>query len=141
MAGTFPGMTPSSRSMTMGDLPSKTYRAMSGATVRRAFGNKKTQYNLKLQFTNIGDDAPLRTDAGTVAQILSHYSAANGTFSSFDLGTAMFNGMGDETQKYFRGSQPQSPEVKWRYAKPPEVKSVYVGISNVSVELIGELDG
>ena len=140
MAATFPAMTPSTRSMTMGDLPSKTYRAMSGATVRRAFGNKKTQYILKLQFNNIGDDTPLRTNAGTVAQILSHYVAADGTFSSFNLGTAMFGGMGNNTELYFRGNQAQSPEVKWRYAKPPEVKSIHPGVSSVSVELIGELD-
>jgi len=135
MASAFPEMKPSTRSMTMGDLPSKTYRAMSGATVRRAFGNKKTQYILKLQFKNIGDDNPLRTDTGTVAQLLSHYDTANGTFDSFALGSKVFGGMSSTTKSYFRNA-----DVKWRYAKPPEVQSVYPGISNVSVELIGELD-
>jgi len=141
MAAKFPDMTPSSRSMTMGDLPSKVYRAMSGATVRRAFGNKQTQYVLKMQFTNIGDDNPLRRKAGTVKDILSHYYNANGTFERFNLGTGMFDGMGEDAKKYFKGNYSQSPQVSWRYAKPPEVKSVHPGISNVSVELIGELDG
>lgn len=135
MASAFPQMIPSARSMTMGDLPSKVYRAMSGATVRRAFGNKKTRYILKLQFTNIGDDKELRTNSGTVAQILSHYDVADGTFDSFGLSIQLFAGMGPTSLSYVRGA-----DVKWRYAKPPEVKSVKIGVSNVSVELIGELD-
>ena len=135
MASAFPQMTPSARSMTMGDLPSKVYRAMSGATVRRAFGNKKTQYVLKLQFQNIGDDAAVRTGAGTVNQILSHFDSANGTFDSFGLPIKLFEGMGSSSSNYFRGAA-----VSWRYAKPPEIKNVKTGLSNVSVELIGEID-
>lgn len=131
----FPEITPSARSMTMGDLPSKTYRAMSGATVRRAFGNKKTQYVLKLQFNNIGDDAALRTDAGTVKQILSHYDDANGTFDRFVLGNKVFGGISTTAKSYFKNA-----DVSWRYAKPPEVQSVKIGVSSVSVELIGEID-
>ena len=135
MDSAFPQMIPSARSMTMGDLPSKVYRAMSGATVRRAFGNKKTQYVLKLQFQNIGDDSAVRTGAGTVNQILSHFDSANGTFDSFGLPTKLFEGMGSSSSNYFRGAT-----VSWRYAKPPEIKNVKTGLSNVSVELIGEID-
>ena len=135
MAATFPAMTPSSRSMTMGDLPSKTYRAMSGATVRRAFGNQKTPYVLKLQSNHIGDANQSRTGAGTVAELLSHYDTANGTFDNFVLGVKVFSGVGSNAQGYFKNA-----DVKWRYAKPPEVQSVKTGVSNVSVELIGEID-
>ena len=132
----FPNMTPSSRTMTMGDLPSKVYRAMSGATVRRAFGNKKTQYVLKLQFKNIGDDNPLRTGAGTVAELLSHYDTASGTFDDFLLSKELFSGIGTTSKTYFKDA-----DVKWRYAKPPEVTSIHPGVSSVSIELIGELNG
>jgi len=135
MADAFPQMTPSARSMTMGDVPSKTYRAMSGATVRRAFGNKKTQYVLKLQFQNIGDDDAVRTPTGTVKQILSHFDSANGTFDSFTLPAEVFKGMGVTSSAYFTGA-----DVSWRYAKPPEIKSVKAGLSNVSVEFVGEID-
>jgi hypothetical protein len=135
MASAFPQMIPSARSMTMGDLPSKTYRAMSGATVRRAFGNKKTQYVLKLQFQNIGDDTAVRAGAGTVNQILSHFDSANGTFDRFGLPGQLFKGMGGTSSSYFTQA-----DVSWRYAKPPEIKNVKSGLSNVSVELIGEID-
>ncbi len=135
MASAFPQMKPSARSMTMGDLPSKVYRAMSGATVRRAFGNKKTEYILKLQFQNIGDDTQVRTGSGTVNQILSHYDSADGTFDKFTLPSSIFAGMGSSSLNYFKGA-----DVSWRYAKPPEIKSVKTGLSNVSVELIGEID-
>lgn len=125
----------------MGDLPSKVYRAMSGATVRRAFGNKKTGYVMKLQFKNLGDDVSVRGGTQkTVKEILDHYCEANGTFDSFNLGSGLTQGMGSETANYFRGSAVQSPSVSWRYAKPPEVQSVKTGLSNVSVELIGEID-
>ena len=135
MASAFPQMTPSARSMTMGDLPSKTYRAMSGATVRRAFGNKKTRYILKLQFQNIGDGFQARNGSGTVEAILSHYDSANGTFDRFGLPGQVFQGMGGSSSSYFTQAA-----VSWRYAKPPEIKNVKAGLSSVSVELIGEID-
>ena len=135
MATRFPTMTPSSRSITMGDLPIKVYRAMSGATVRRAFGNQKTQYVLKLKFNNIGDDSELRDGSGTVEAILSHYDSANGTFDRFGLPGQLFQGMGGSSSNYFTQAA-----VSWRYAKPPEIKNVKAGLSSVSVELIGEID-
>jgi hypothetical protein len=141
MAATFPNITPSSRNLTMGDLPSKVYRAMSGATVRRAFGNKKTGYVMKLQFKNLGDDVSVFSGTQrTVKEILDHYCEANGTFDNFNLGSGLTKGMGTETANYFKGNASQSPEVRWRYAKPPEVQSVKAGLSNVSVELIGEIN-
>lgn len=134
MATRFPTMTPSSRSITMGDLPIKVYRAMSGATVRRAFGNQKTQYVLKLKFNNIGDDSELRAGAGTVLDILKHYESTNGTLENFVPGPGLFQGMGAASKGYIKDV------VKWRYAKPPEIQSVKEGVSNVSVELIAELN-
>jgi len=141
MAAKFPNITPSSRSLTMGDLPSKVYRAMSGATVRRAFGNKKTGYVMKLQFKNLGDDVSVRGGTQkTVKEILDHYCEVNGTFDTFNLGRGLLKGMGTDSANYFAGTATQSPEVSWRYARPPEVQSVQTGLSNVSVELIGEID-
>ncbi len=134
MATRFPTMTPSSRKITMGDLPIKVYRAMSGATVRRAFGNQKTQYVLKLQFNNIGDDIELRRGAGTVLDILKHYESTNGTLENFQPGTGLLRGMGNASKVYIKDV------IKWRYAKPPEIQSVKEGVSNVSIELIAELD-
>jgi len=114
---------------------------MSGATVRRAFGNKKTGYVMKLQFKNLGDDVSVFSGTQrTVKEILDHYCEANGTFDNFNLGSGLTKGMGTETANYFKGNASQSPEVRWRYAKPPEVQSVKAGLSNVSVELIGEIN-
>jgi len=112
---------------------------MSGATVRRAFGNKKTRYILKLQFQNIGDDNAVRLngiiEGGTVSQILNHFDSVNGTFDGFTLSDEVFQGMGGTSSAYFTGA-----DVSWRYAKPPEIKSVKAGLSNVSVEFVGEID-
>ena len=136
MARQFPVMTPSSRKFGMGELPTKVYRSMSGAVVRRAFGNKKTNYTLDLEFKNIGDDVAFRSHSGTVKAVLSHYEDANGTFEAFSFPNRVFQGMGDDTEAYI-----QAPSnISWRYAEPPKVTSVRAGISTVQVKFIGELD-
>ena len=110
---------------------------MSGAVVRRAFGNKKTNYTLDLEFKNIGDDVAFRQYSGTVEAVLKHYEDANGTFEAFSIPARVFRGMGNDTTSYI-----QSPSnISWRYAEPPNVTSVRPGISTVQVKLIGEIDG
>ena len=137
MASAFPVMVPSSRKFQMGELPTKTYRSMSGAVVRRAFGNKKTNYTLDLEFKNIGDDVAFRQYSGTVEAVLKHYEDANGTFEAFSIPARVFRGMGDDTKSYIQGPS----NISWRYAEPPNVTSVRPGISTVQVKLIGEIDG
>jgi hypothetical protein len=44
----FPALKPTARSFQLGQYPVKTYRAMSGAVVRRSFGNKAFGYTLEL---------------------------------------------------------------------------------------------
>jgi hypothetical protein len=139
MAAQFPVMVPSSRKFQMGELPTKVYRSMSGAVVRRAFGNRKTNYTLDLEFKNIGDDANINSTnphAGNVAVILSHYESAHGTFESFNLPSRVFQCMGESTESYINNPT----DIAWRYAEAPTVTSVRRGISTVQVKFIGELD-
>lgn len=136
MANQFPVMTPTSRKFQMGELPTKVYRSMSGAVVRRAFGNKKTNYTLDLEFKNIKDDVNVSQYSGSVVAVLRHYDEANGTFESFTIPNRVFQGMGDATEAYI-----QAPSnISWRYAEPPNVTTVRCGLSTVQVKFIGEID-
>lgn len=128
MAEQFPLIKPTTRAFKLGSFPVKTYRAMSGATVKRAFGNRATGYELQLGFDNIADDVTL--------QLLKHYQDTSGGFERFTLPIRLFAGVSFDLQQYIR--TPTS--IKWEYAGPPEVESVYTGRSRVSITLLGELD-
>jgi len=128
----FPEIKPSGRRFRMGDIPSTTYTSLSGAVFRRAFGNSKTNYTLDLTFQNI-PDTNANSERSTKA-ILTHFSAANGTFSTFALNDVVIAGISD------LDAFVKNPEnVKWRYSKPPEVQSVYKNLSTVTVSLIAEV--
>lgn len=137
MARTFPPMKPSSRSFQMGELPVKTYRALSGVTVRRVFGNKQLGYTLTLEFKNIADaGGELRQGAGRALDIVNHYNDVYGTVEMFNLPDRLFDGMDGSLEAKLQ--RPYS-NLQWRYAEPPKITSVIKGISTVSVKLIGEI--
>ena len=132
----FPNMRPTTRSFTMGDYPSTTYRSLSGVTFRRNFGNKQTGYTLDLQFKNIGDNEELKVNSGTTLQILQHYIDVDGTLETFTVPNRVFAGMDDTIEDLIKAPS----NIKWRYAEPPKVKSVKTGMSTVTVKLVGELE-
>jgi hypothetical protein len=123
----FPVIKPSKREFRVGAFPVKTYRALSGATVKRSFGNRPYGYELGLEFQNIPD--------ATTTLILQHYTNTSGGFERFTLPSQLFAGMDATLQSYA-----QAPAtIRWEYAEPPTVQSVIAGRSTVSVTLIGEL--
>lgn len=128
MAEQFPAIKPTTRAFKLGSFPVKTYRSLSGATVKRAFGNRAYGFELQLGFENI-------TDA-TTEQLLAHYNGSSGGFERFTLPADLFAGMTDSLRGYI-----QAPaNIRWEYAGAPEVESVFTGRSRVSITLIGELD-
>jgi hypothetical protein len=127
MATPFPELKPTRRAFKLGAFPVKVYRSLSGATVRRAFGNRATGYELQLDYQNV-DDA-------TTAALLGHYTDTSGGFEGFTVPDVIFAGMNTTVKGYI-----QAPAgVQWQYAEPPGVQAVYKGLSNVNVRLIGEL--
>lgn len=128
MAEQFPRIKPTTRAFKLGSFPVKTYRALSGATVKRAFGDRATGYELQLGFDNISDDI--------AGQLMAHYTITSGGFERFTLPIQVFAGMNEALRTYILA--PTS--IKWEYAGPPEVQSVFFGINRVSITLLGELD-
>ena len=127
MSTPFPSLKPSAREIKLGTYPVKTYRALSGATVKRSFGNRPFGYELQLEFRNIKDTV--------TAQILQHYTTNSGGFVRFTLPASLFAGMSATLQDYTRNPA----GIQWEYAAPPSVQSVQTDTSTVQITLVGEL--
>ena len=123
----FPSIKPTARSFQLGQYPVKTYRAMSGAVVRRSFGNRAFGYTLDLQFENVPEE--------TVNTIIDHYNGQQGGTLEFAIATAVFAGYTVTLQDKVR----DTGGISWLYAEPPSVSSVIAGISTVTVKLVGEM--
>lgn len=124
----FPSIRPTGRSYSPGQFPTKVYRGLSGATVKRVFGNRSFGHVIDLQFENISD---INTKA-----IVDHYYGQYGSYERFTLPDAVFSGMSTALKDAV-----QAPvNILWEYAEPPQVESVFNGRSTVTVRLIGELD-
>jgi hypothetical protein len=127
MAAQFPGIKPTERRFRLGQYPVKVYRAASGATIKRSFGNRAFGYELQVSFENI-------TDA-VVVQIIDHYNNTQGGFERFTLPIELFAGMTATLVDKI-----QSPAlIQWEYTGPPDVRSVIGGVSTVSIGFAGEL--
>jgi hypothetical protein len=123
----FPSIKPTARSFQLGQYPVKTYRAMSGAVVRRSFGNKAFGYTLDLQFENVPESI--------VNTIIDHYNEQQGGTIGFIVATEVLAGYSITLQNkviYASG-------IEWLYAEPPSISSVIAGISSVTVKLTGEM--
>lgn len=123
----FPALTPTARSFQLGQYPVKTYRAMSGATLRRSFGNRPSGHTLDLQFDNVPE--------ATVNTIIDHYNTQGGGTLGFTLPATVFAGYSSE----LRGRAQTPTGIEWLYAEPPSVSSVLRDRSSVTVKLIGEI--
>jgi hypothetical protein len=129
----FPALKPTARSFQLGEYPIKSYRAMSGAVVRRSFGNKPFGYTLDLEFANV--------EEATVNAICDHYNNQGGGTVGFTIPTSVFESYSSTLQGKVRAPAGANGIVfiEWLYAGPPSVKSVLRDVSTVTVKLIGEI--
>lgn len=81
-----------------------------------------------MEFSNVKDFV--------ARQIVDHYYGQNTTVDSFSLPSASMTGVEDTALLNFMRSPTNN---LWVYAGPPQVRSVFPGISTVSVELEAEL--
>ena len=123
----FPALKPTARSFQLGQYPVKTYRAMSGAVVRRSFGNKAFGYMLDLEFANVSE--------ATVNTIIDHYNGQQGGTLGFAIDGTVFLGytVALQTKAFYPSG------IEWLYAEPPSVSTVIKDISTVTVKLVGEM--
>jgi hypothetical protein len=126
MSVPFPAIKPTGRSVRLGTYPTRTYRSLSGTTIKRSFGNKPHSYEIDLDFSNVTDDITI--------QILNHYNTTQGGFNKFKLPNAVFAGMSSDLRQI--AEDPDN--IRWEYSGPPTVDAVPPSLSNVRVTLIGE---
>jgi hypothetical protein len=118
---------PTNRSFSFGEYPIKSYRSISGAVIKRAFGNRAFNYSLQLEFANVSD--------AIVSVIFDHYHGQGGPLNGFRIPDTLLSGM--DLDLIERLQQPTG--ILWFYEAAPEVQSVPPDLNTVSFSLIGEL--
>ena len=126
----FPGFTPTSRRFKPGRLPETRFESQNGSTVFIQFGGVFVNAELELVFQNIRDE--------WAKQILAHYRSVVGDdYVTFDKD----HGFGGMTDALITQVDNGSHHLRYRYDGPPELESVYPGVSSVSCRFIGYLYG
>ena len=130
-AVSFPALVPTSRSYTPGVFPEQQFQSQNGAVVRVRYGNQRYSSSLSLTFANITD-----TNASLILQnyvdVMDDDNYAEFTSSNVAAGA------GDSLVPWIRET---NSLLKWKYASPPSVQSVKPGLSTVTCEFTGELEG
>ena len=128
----FPALRPTRREYTPGVYPETQFTALNGSVTRVAYGNRRSQSTLELGFTAISDK-----QAG---EILKLYEKVNG-----DWDFIVFyenNGLiGLDTSKdLYVYTRERASGLRWRFAEPPVITSIYPGLSDVSCSFVAYLD-
>ena len=130
-AVSFPALVPSSRSYSPGVFPEQQFQAQNGAVVRVRYGNQRYSSSLSLTFANITDQKAASI-LDNYVQVMSEDKYAEFTKDNVAAGA-------DESlTPWIRET---NSLLKWKYASPPSVTSVKPGLSTVTCEFIGELEG
>ena len=139
----FPDLTPSQRVYTPGTFPANEFQGLNGAVTTIQYGSRTVDSRLQMTFTNI-------TDAQAY-EIYDNYYKANGGKDA-DTGErdyVLFSPVGDppalrgiysEDLRRLMGEH-NPAKLRYRYANPPQITSVFPGVSTVTVELRGYLEG
>ena len=125
---TFPALTPTSRNFTPGVYPQREYRALSGAVIKRTFGNSPYGARLDLEYQNVPDS--------TAVTLLNHYRSETAANTRFVLSANVTAGMSSSLVPLAAAT---SDALRWEYAEPPQVSSVRPGYSTVRVSLKAEI--
>jgi len=131
----FPDLVPSSRSYEPGVFPETQFQAQNGAVVRVRYGNQRTGSRLSLTFANITDY--------NASRILENYAEVMrgdnyAEFTASNVAATNTTGVAGPLTPWFSET---NSLLKWKYASPPSVTSVKPGLSTVTCEFTGELEG
>ena len=131
MATLFPSIEPTARSFTAPTWPTTTQTSQSGVITRRLWGSRPSRAALALQFNNISD--------ANASAILSAYNKAKGSIDSLTLPSVLFNGA-DAALTTWLDASATGAGLLWCFTEgsTPQVESVALGRSNVTVSLTAE---
>jgi len=125
-------LVPTSRRYTPGTLPRTKFQAQNGATSFVYFGREHVDARLELTFQNITDDR--------AADIIKHYeSLIEDDFVTFrGSSTDVYKGMSQSLRDTYEDGL---KTLRWQYDGPPQITSVYPGVSTVQCRFIAYLYG
>lgn len=135
-AVSFPALVPSSRSYEPGVFPETQFQAQNGAVVRVRYGNQRAGSRLSLTFANITDYK--------ASLILQNYVdvMSGDNYAEFAVNPETDPNVAAGASENLRSWIWETNSLlKWKYASPPSVQSVKPGLSTVTCEFIGELEG
>lgn len=125
------GLVPTRRSYSPGAYPQTVFQAANGATTVVRFGNRRVDAELQLGFDNI-DDA-------RAVELLALYETTQATGDWINMSSDNAPSGADLALRlYFTESGGSG--LRWRFAEPPQVESVFPGISSVQCRLVARLD-
>lgn len=129
---TFPNIEPTERRYNPGNFPQRIFESQNGASTVIRYGSRRVNASLQLGFSNI-------TDAQAAA-IVANYEDVNSVWNNviFTASNGLA-GVGTELAVYLQENGLSG--LKWRYVNPPQVSSVYPGISSVNCSFVAYLDG
>ena len=132
----FPDIVPSSRSYKPGKRVESQFKGQDGSTTFVQFGYIFIDAELRLEFRNIHDNE--------AADILRYYYLVQGDdWLAFDRNKNELpvGGWGGTSKDLFDVVKGGYTHLRWRFASPPQITSVYPGRSTVSCEFTGFLYG
>lgn len=139
----FPSITPSQRKYTPATFPTAEFQGLNGAVTTLQYGAVPVDSKLEMVFENIPDEKAW--------EILENYEAVNGgrdsegerdyvRFSSSSKADAT-DGVANQNLRQLMGERlPGRAPLRYRYAEPPTITSVFPGYSTVTVNLRGYLE-
>lgn len=127
----FPDLRPTSRSYTPGEYPARSFVALNGATTILRYSNRRSNSSLDLSFENISDER--------AAEVLAHYEAVTRAGDWIQFTAA--NGLAGVSVALQPWLAEANSGLRWRFAEPPKVSSIFPGRSTVSASFTGFLDG
>lgn len=135
------GISPSSRSYKPGVFPVGEFTGLNGAVTVVQYGNRKSDSELRLEFRNISD--------AKAWEICQHYGEVNNgsgpngerNWAELSRETSIGPMAGVFDVDLSRAMCETRGNRRYRYAEPPELKSVFPGVCTVTVKFRGYIDG
>lgn len=120
----FPSIKPTNSQYTEAKYPISRARSQNGMTYQRLWSTTAFDALLSLTFDNITDSE---------AQLISAvYDQTYGNFKKVELPSALFDGASTDLWAYMNAP---GISLEWSFERPPTVRSVFAGLSDVSVQL------
>ena len=139
----FPEISPTRRSYKPGKFPSSEFQGLNGAVTLIQFGQKAVDSSLEMVFENITDDQAYAIFQN-YDKVMKGRDSTTLEADYVDLEGQM-KGVLNKELAFLMSENPARPgnheKLRYRYAEPPTITSVFPGRSTVTVVLRGYFDG